>query len=311
MIPNMDFVDLTTEQIHDYLKPETHVWHFSERYEDAPCDCCHPVLAMGDDVWECSTTGREWKILDAKWVYDRAHSVEDCCGDCPQHPLIPRSLAPLHLADAYGLSWGDYHCLMERLRDLTESAAEKAARDAAKAKEERESQQRAAASDRERYTEIMKHRAQMGTGRGEGPKKLAQPCKNLYIIEKAPKSEWVQRGGKLCPPSSRAFTGSECWAWEYKDPRTGQQKTPHTCMYQHPGETGWHKEWLKDSKWRAEGDAATVSSHGSRPSHGHPHGHGHGHAHGHGVPQGWRGEKKIPTGWRGEEDGWEQPKRRK
>lgn len=310
MIPNMILSDLSADQIRTFLKPETHVWHFSESQDDAPCDCCHPMIAMDDNLWECCETGRTWKVLDAKWVYDRSHSVEECYGSCPHHPLVSRDLVPLHLSEAYGLSWGDYHGLMEQLRNLTESAAEKAARDAAKAKEDRDMKLRAEASERERYTEIMKHRAQMGTSKGEGPKKLIHPCKNLYIIEKAPKSEWVQRGGKLCPPSSRALTGSECWAWEYKDPRTGQMKAPHTCMYQHPGEVGWHKEWLKDSKWRPEGDTATVSSHGSRPSHAHGHGHGHGHA----LPTGWRsGEtKRVPTGWRAEpsEDGWEQPKRR-
>jgi hypothetical protein len=39
---------------------------------------------------------------------------------------------------------------------------------------------------------------------------------------------------------------SECWAYEYLDPKTKTKKKPHTCPYLHPNEEGWCNEWLKN-----------------------------------------------------------------
>ncbi len=37
---------------------------------------------------------------------------------------------------------------------------------------------------------------------------------------------------------------TECWFWEYVDPKTRAKKCPHTCNCIHPGQSGWEDEWL-------------------------------------------------------------------
>ena len=81
---------------------------------------------------------------------------------------------------------------------------------------------------RERYAANVKEKARMGLKRTEKPKKIQQPCK------------WVVG----------QFKGDECWAYEYTDPKTGKRECPHTCQRLHPGEEGWHKEWLNSPRWK-------------------------------------------------------------
>jgi hypothetical protein len=45
-------------------------------------------------------------------------------------------------------------------------------------------------------------------------------------------------GGK----SRHVYT--ECWFWEYVDPKTRVKKCPHDCNCIHPGQSGWEDEWL-------------------------------------------------------------------
>jgi len=37
---------------------------------------------------------------------------------------------------------------------------------------------------------------------------------------------------------------TECWFWEYVDPKTGKKMTKHVCNCLHPGQAGWEDEWL-------------------------------------------------------------------
>jgi hypothetical protein len=37
---------------------------------------------------------------------------------------------------------------------------------------------------------------------------------------------------------------TECWFWEYVDPKTRAKKCPHDCNCFHPGQSGWEDEWL-------------------------------------------------------------------
>jgi len=104
-----------------------------------------------------------------------------------------------------------------RKRKENEYAAEKAARNLTKE-----------ALKREKYARNVKNRASMTLKRGAKPNKIQQPCK--WVVDE--------------------FSGEECWAYEYTDPKTGKRVCPHTCQRLHPGEEGWHKEWLKNSRWR-------------------------------------------------------------
>ena len=37
---------------------------------------------------------------------------------------------------------------------------------------------------------------------------------------------------------------TECWFWEYVDPKTGKKVSKHVCNCLHPGQSGWEDEWL-------------------------------------------------------------------
>lgn len=37
---------------------------------------------------------------------------------------------------------------------------------------------------------------------------------------------------------------TECWFWEYVDPKTRQKVCKHVCNCIHPGQAGWEDEWL-------------------------------------------------------------------
>ncbi len=37
---------------------------------------------------------------------------------------------------------------------------------------------------------------------------------------------------------------TECWYWEYVDPKTGKKVCKHVCNCFHPGQKGWKDEWL-------------------------------------------------------------------
>lgn len=37
---------------------------------------------------------------------------------------------------------------------------------------------------------------------------------------------------------------TECWFWEYVDPKTGKKVSKHVCNCLHPGQAGWEDEWL-------------------------------------------------------------------
>ena len=88
----------------------------------------------------------------------------------------------------------------------------------------------------------------------KGPPKRNCPCKNLFYDEKQ------VRPGQRAPFVK--YVASECWAHEYKDPKTGEKKAPHKCLYLHPGEVGWLPQWNRDRdfKPRPTGPAAGRSA---------------------------------------------------
>jgi hypothetical protein len=85
------------------------------------------------------------------------------------------------------------------------------------------------------------------------------------------KGQQVEKNGRLC---TRLFScvgdkhsggakpttmhvSSECWSHERRCPETGALLTPHKCPFLHPGEPGFHKEWLTNRLWMPAGIAET------------------------------------------------------
>jgi len=145
-----------------------------------------------------------------------AHSSSQCTGDCAIHPLLFGENLEFHLYIQSGGTWGSYMEEQERRALAAETEEQKAAR----LKKERaisEQQELSAASL------IMKTHAEiLGLKRA---KKKNTPCKWLFFDENT-----KSKTNKIV---------SECWAFEYTDPKTKQKKTPHTCPFLHPGEKGW------------------------------------------------------------------------
>lgn len=158
------------------------------------------------------------------------HSSTECRGNCSTHPLLIGDALEFHLYVQDGGLWGNYVCFGEMLALESESSVQKERRLEKMAAEEVLKMVAVASVDMKTYAEVM------GLKKG---KKVMRPCKNLFLDEKASKEAWVKnKKGVLCPPISKTVK-SECWAYEYVDPKTKEKKKPHTCPYLHPGEMGW------------------------------------------------------------------------
>ena len=80
------------------------------------------------------------------------------------------------------------------------------------------------------------------------------------------RGEEVQKNGRLCmrlysclgdksSGGARPTTlhvSSECWSHERVDPVSGKLLTPHKCPFLHPGDAGWHEQWLKNRLWNPQ-----------------------------------------------------------
>jgi hypothetical protein len=150
------------------------------------------------------------------------------------------------------MSWGDLIYDEEQAALAAEAPAQKAAREAKRRHEEREMILGVEAYRMEKEAQLVELRSKMGLKRGEAPRKAAIPCKKLYSCVGDKKT-----GG--AKPTTM-HVSSECWAWEYTDPRDKKKKCPHSCPWIHPGEDGWHAEWMKDRTWKAPTGAAAVPS---------------------------------------------------
>jgi hypothetical protein len=101
--------------------------------------------------------------------------------------------------------------------------------------------------------EIKAIQLKKGLKRGEEVKKKLIPCKWLYCDESVPKSQWTKgTDGKLHCPEVEYITGSQCWYWEYTDPKDKKFKTPRICEHLHPNQPGWCKEWEKNRFFNPE-----------------------------------------------------------
>ena len=168
------------------------------------------------------------------------HATNECYGNCSIHPLLRGWMVDVHVAiDIDGMSWGAYFA--EEIPIVTSSTRG----DEQMADLELESKSFVMKNHAEKMAVVSK----MGVKKGGAARKIQRPCKWLYCDESAPKSQW-RRGadGKLCAPST-GHVASECWAWEYVEPKTKVKKAPHTCPYLHPGEEGWCSQWLNNKQY--------------------------------------------------------------
>ena len=163
------------------------------------------------------------------------HATNECYGNCSIHPLLRGFLIDAHVAiDIDGMSWGAYFA--EEIPIVTSSTrGDEQMKDL-----ELESKSFIMKNHAEKMAVVSK----MGVKKGEKARKIQRPCKWLYCNESAPKSQW--RDGRA--PTTSNVT-SECWAWEYTEPKTKVKKAPHTCPYLHPGEEGWCSQWLDNKNY--------------------------------------------------------------
>ena len=165
------------------------------------------------------------------------HATNECYGNCSIHPLLRGWMVEAHVAmDIDGMSWGAYFFGEPCSADA--SAAKRGAEQMADL--ELESRSFVMHNHAQKMAVVSK----MGVKKGGAARKIQRPCKWLYCNEAAPKSQW--RDGRA-PVTSNVV--SECWAWEYTDPKTKVKKAPHTCPYLHPGEEGWCSQWLNNKNY--------------------------------------------------------------
>lgn len=246
-------------------------WGFSET--DLPCRCCAATEAMDYGRWNCRD-GQSWIV--AEWRSSGgAGAGGSLWHECMEEPNGP--LPALNMP----LSWAD-------LVDAFEAAETPAARAARLAAEEAASEDRrltGEAAAMEAYAQLKKLTASVGKGAARHIKKVPFPCKWMFCDDSAPRSQWRKNEqGQWCAPRRNHLTGSECWAWEYTDPKRfkaekarlmakgvaekaaeAQAKVfahvvKHTCDHLHPGEPGWLPQWDTNARYRpdriAEGLAA-------------------------------------------------------
>lgn len=243
------------------LTPSDSSWVF--KTTDFPCTCCDAPRAMDhmDGYWHCDQQKKTWLVLDEFFSSIDEHSVEQCVGDCIYHPLVDPLIFSLSHSDAFNICWGDL-IIIENTSDSESSMPQI---------DDNIRYLSIKASEMERYARL---KQQMNTevvkserGKIYRIRKISEPCKWLYLDEKAPKCDWRRtRDGKMEPPYRRYLTGAECWAFEYHDPKTNILVKKHTCDHLHPGEEGWCSEWAKDSKWRPSTELRDFSGLSKRTS---------------------------------------------
>jgi hypothetical protein len=207
-----------------------------------PCPCCILMSALDDEVegelrWTCARTGRSWLVLDHPYDPSEPHDSAHCFSpECPHHKLHRGEVGRWIRATSMGMTWANLldeeQDALDALKSASQLAAERAERAAEVAAAIHKTEVAAVASQIERVQEAVQNRY---AARG----KTWQPCKKLYKCEGGGAA-----GGVARPTTLHVCT--ECWGWEYTDPRTGQIVRKRTCPWMHPGEEGWQPEWDTD-----------------------------------------------------------------
>jgi hypothetical protein len=93
------------------------------------------------------------------------------------------------------------------------------------------------------------------------------------------KGQQVEKNGRLCTrlyscmgdknnggaKPTTMHVSSECWSHERRCPETGVLLTPHKCPFLHPGEPGFHKEWLTNRLFVPAGQAVNRFAQAAKP----------------------------------------------
>ena len=216
------------------------VWSWNE--ETFPCICCPPLQAVEYGIWTCVNYDRSWSVIDGALWADQAEA----------------DIAAARAA---------------------ETAEQRSKRLAAEQEQEQDLALTGESAKMASYGDMQKIVNTSSSGKGKAKvmhlHKVTGPCKWLYCDEKAPKSQWRKNeNGEWCAPVLKAVTGSQCWAWEYTDPKkftaefkrlksAGQSDAAataaakrfahtikHSCKFLHPGEDGWLAQWEKDRTYK-------------------------------------------------------------
>ena len=232
------------------MNPVSSSWVFNLDGDAHPCCCCDAPRAMDhmDGYWHCDQQNRTWVVLDESFDAGSDHSFEHCLGSCSMHILMDSIVFSMFHAEAFGLCWGDLILADEEAKLAAETPEQRALRLDAEAAKRTEIFLATRSTEMERYARLkaQTNTEMIKTDRGKVARirKVQEPCKWLYLDEKAPKCDWRRtREGKPEPPYRPYLTGGECWAFEYHDPKTGKLQIKHTCDRLHPGEEDWRKEW--------------------------------------------------------------------
>ena len=156
------------------------------------------------------------------------HDAWNCRGNCSKHPLMTGEYLAWCSEIRLGAKWGDLVLEAEtadRAAETERDRIERLQREAAAEDARRIAEE---VNRREVYARDVAIKVRMGLKRTEQVAKRMQPCK------------WVVG----------EFAGDECWAHEYTDPKTGKRVVKHTCDRLHPGEAGWHNEWVANPRWK-------------------------------------------------------------
>ena len=219
-------------------------WAFNEAA--APCTCCS-FESMEDGYWNCRN-GRRWMLVDEPIKPNKPHDYRICPGNCKFHPLVQEHIMTLLRSEFLGQMWGDI------IYDEEAAAAAALSEEERQARALREANARAAEAALAALEEEARRMAAYAHDKGiqsrckNAVTKIQAPCIWLYCDEKAPKIKNAK--GESCAPKRNFLTGSQCWAWEYLDPKTKQYKKPHACDRLHPGEVGWLNEWNTNRDFR-------------------------------------------------------------
>lgn len=212
------------------------VWSWNE--EKFPCVCCSPLQAVEYGTWTCVNSDRTWCVVD-------------------------------------GVLWADEADAIIAAARAAETAEQRAKREQAEQAQEEDLVLTGESSKMASYAAMQKIVNTSGKGKAAHLYKVTGPCKWLYCDEKAPKSQWRKNeNGEWCAPVLKAMTGSQCWAWEYTDPKKfaaefkrlkglGQSDVAataaakrfahtikHSCKFLHPGEDGWLAQWEADRGYK-------------------------------------------------------------
>jgi hypothetical protein len=233
-------------------------FYWVDNNKDFPCDCCSPDSAPNTDYtyWECRT-GRKWLILDEEPDMSKPHSKEICTANCNHHPLMTIETIILEHSDHYNTSWGDFLVECEDYIKSLESAAQTAARIIREQELRKSDDLDSAVRLREAYASKMATIASIGQRHVAPTSAVPNPTKNSPC-------KWLV--GSQHMASIKRDEMPQCWAWEYIDPKTKKSVIKHVCPFIHPGQPGWHHEWLSNPSFKPSTPSTPSSSSSSSSS---------------------------------------------